>query len=729
MDAARADTVRAKLEALEVPLFMDHKLVSGDDYIRVINEQLDTAVAVLVLWTTAAVDMSAPAGTPNFVLSEAERGFYRGILVAATFDKLALSRLPVPFNRFQAPDVSDWIDMGASAKHPGWQSVLKALGNKLGRPGLADLAIAIESTDESLKKKVLNEYQGDPAAKRIIADIEAFEQSEFESRFTMARKRIQQRAREAERKLRTCRDEFEAQLVELRAGRNFMPPDPVAALDDNAATLSNQVHIHENTIEELRSRHEQAEASRAKATAEISVLGEQVKQLQQQIQASDSSLQEQRARAQRAEINTAETSEKLKQHLKGQRRQVVAWTGSSAMAAAILFGLLGRWSNSGGDAAIHEQLENLAKKNANLSAEIRDLTAKNESLTRDDGKWRASYADLQRQDVQKISDLTAKNQSLTADYQKYTDLQRQGLQKISDLTAKIQSLTADNQKYTDLHRQDALRISELQSSLGTLTTQLNGAQADAKAKEAELAKDKTALASIPIIAQCDLLAGYQYDADRPQSSGWADSVGNVADAQAICDRARQGVGSDPRAERRTLLALGRVYVAARAPDTALPLWAHASAMGSSHAAFELGRYYADRGSSHFDANKAWSYYTRAADMVPSDPVALYWVAYNYLFPDDRDASVIAPAQGNVEKGQEYLQKALNADFPTAYFIAGVYYWHKSKTERSRDDQNADIGRATRYFTMAWCIKHTPRPPEKTADQFYFGQTGKHLSCE
>jgi hypothetical protein len=674
VDAARADTVRAKLEALEVPLFIDHKLVSGDDYIRVINEQLDTAVAVLVLWTTAAVDMSAPGGTPNFVLSEAERGFYRGILVAATFDKLALSRLPVPFNRFQAPDVSDWIDTGASAKHPGWQSVLKALGNKLGRPGLADLAIALESADEPLKKKVLNEYPGDPAAKRIVAAIEAFEQSEFESRFTTARKRIQQRAREAERKLRTCRDEFEAQLIELRAGRNFMPPDPVAALNDNAATVSNQVNIHENTIEELSARHEQAEASRAKATAEILELGEQAKQLQQQIQLSESSLEEQRALAQRADLNAAEASAKLKQHLKGQRRQVIAWSGLAALAAAVLFGLVGRWSNSGGDAAIHEQLETLAKKNASLSAENRDLTAKNEDLTRDNQKRQASYADLQRQ----------------------------VLQEISDLTAKAQSLTADNQKYADLHRQDIQRISELQSSLGTLTTQLNGAQADAKAKEAELAKDKTALAGIPVTAQCDLLAGYQYDADRPQSSGWVDSVGNVSDAQAVCDRARQGAGGDIPTQRRMVLALGRIALAARAPNTALQSWAAAVGMGSSHAAYELARYYL-----HSDPNKAWTLYNQAANMASPDPAALYWVAYNNLFPDDKDASIILAAQADAEAGRKYLQKALNADFPWAYFIAGLYYWHKSKIEHSADDRNADIGKATRYFTVAWCIKHTP----------------------
>jgi hypothetical protein len=712
VDAARANTVRAKLEALDVPLFIDHKLVSGDDYIRVINEQLDTAVAVLVLWTAAAVDMSAPAGTPNFVLSEAERGFYRGILVAAAFDRLALSRLPVPFNRFQTPDVSDWIETGASAGHQGWQSVLKALGNKLGRPGLADLAIALESADDVVKKKFLNEYSGDPGAKRVVAGIEAFERSEFESRFSTARKRVQQRAKEAERKLRACRDEFEAQLVELHAGRNFMPPDPVKAVDDNAAKLSNQIDIHETTIEELRARAEQGEASTAKATAEIAVFGKEIEQLQQQVKASESLLAEQRARSELAEAEAARLAAeaKLKSHPKDRHRRVVVWSGLAALAAAILFGWAGRWSSTA-------QFDDLAKENASLAAKNRDLSSKVQGLTTDAQKWHASYDALQRQDAQKISELQATLDKLATQI-KDADA------KNRDLTEKNRNLTADNQKYTELHRLDMQRISDLQSSVNNLTAQLSGAQEDMKAKKAELARDQAALASVPVTAQCDLLAGYQYDPDRPQSSGWADSVGNVPEAQAICDSARQGAGKDPRAERRMLLALGRIYMAGRAPDTALQFWTRATAMGSSHAAYELGKYYV-----RSDPTKAWGFYTQAANMVPPDPSALYWVALNNLYPDDKETSIIPPKQATSETGRKYLQKALNADFPWAYFIAGVYYWPKSSAERKSDDQKTDIENATKYLTIAYCTKHVPRPPDKTADDFYFQKTRKHLPCE
>ncbi|HUD86670.1 MAG TPA: TIR domain-containing protein, partial [Xanthobacteraceae bacterium] len=161
-DRERASVVRAKLEALDVPLFISPSMASGENYIRAINEQLNSASVVLVLWTEAAVRISA--GEPNFLLSEAQRGYARGILVAATFEKIALDHLPVPFNLIQAPDLSDWIQSGASAKHAGWQRVLDALGRRLNRPGLARLAIALESNDDELKKEFLRGYPEDPYA-------------------------------------------------------------------------------------------------------------------------------------------------------------------------------------------------------------------------------------------------------------------------------------------------------------------------------------------------------------------------------------------------------------------------------------------------------------------------------------------------------------------------------------------------------------------------------------
>jgi hypothetical protein len=129
VDRDRANSVRFKLEALGIPLFIDQKMLADENYVVVINRELDEAAAVLVLWTEAAIRLPDRGERPNFVLSEAERAYERNVLVAATLDKL--DRLPVPFNLSQAANLADWTASGAAAGYPEWQKVLQALGKKI----------------------------------------------------------------------------------------------------------------------------------------------------------------------------------------------------------------------------------------------------------------------------------------------------------------------------------------------------------------------------------------------------------------------------------------------------------------------------------------------------------------------------------------------------------------------------------------------------------------------
>jgi TIR domain len=702
VDAERANTVRTKLEALGVPLFIDHKLISGDDYIRVINEQLDAAVAVLVLWTAAAVDMSSPSGAANFVLSEAERGFSRGILVAATFDKLVLSHLPVPFNRFQAPDVSDWIANGASAKHQGWQSVLKALGNKLGRPGLADLAVALESTDEILKKKFLHDYPSDPSSQKIATDLEAFERSEFDARVSAARKRIQQRVKEAEKRLKLCRDEFEAQVVELRAGRDFMAPDPVKALDDNVAKLSNQITIDEGTIEELRTRAEKAEA----ALSELAALKSAV--------AGSAVAKEESARTADMQVNQQDTAAASFGGAKADTRRSLAWSAAAVIIVACVFGT-GGWllAQNPGNQPI-EDAHALQTQVATLSAQLKksqtqsaDLERNNNDLQQRESKISAQEASLANDKAEldkRAASLKAQDDSLSA--------QR----------AELEARTADLDRRTnDVQRRES-QVSAQETALANLRDELDKRAATLAAQQNALPAQKTALEqqaaapSIPFTAQCDLLAGYQHDPDRPEHNGFARSIQDDAAARAACESALQSA-NDRITQRRMLLELGRA-VEGSDPKKALEFWQQAADRGSSDANYVLGKYYAD----HLEAKTAWDYYTKAANMNPPDPLALYWVAYNLLIRDGEN--VLQPTPADPAEGEKYLRLALNADFAPAYYIAGVHYWQKNKTEKNRADQNKDIELATRYLTTSWCVKR-----DADAAKFYLKQKNQALSCE
>ena len=114
-------------------------------------------LAALVFWSKAAVAPPKP-GEKNFLMAEAQKGWRRDILVAATFDKLVLDNLPVPFNTYQTSDLSSWFDGGAPASHSGWQKLLDALGTKIGRPGLPALALTLENGSERAKRDFLRSF-------------------------------------------------------------------------------------------------------------------------------------------------------------------------------------------------------------------------------------------------------------------------------------------------------------------------------------------------------------------------------------------------------------------------------------------------------------------------------------------------------------------------------------------------------------------------------------------
>ena len=453
VDRDRANVVRAKLEALGVPLFIDQKLLSGDNYLVAINEELKTAIAVLVLWTEAAVSTS-DTGEPNFVLSEAQRGYARNILVAATLEKIALDHLPVPFNLFQAPDISDWIPTGASARHSEWQKILQALGRKLGRPGLGSLATALESEGDELKKEFLKNYPSDPFAEQIAAALEAFERKQFEQRIATARKRALQRSKEAEKRLKSCREEFEKQIVELRAGRDFMPPDPVTALDDNIAKLSDQIEVYENALRDQRARADEAELSAGKSTAELAALKEE------HARASDKN--EELLEQQIAQLHATSISSRQRSQQDGRR--LIQYSGLAALVAACLGAFIGWWLSPTNAVQPGTAVQELKSQITDLQGQIKT--------------WQTRQGDLERQQ----NDIAAQKQQLAG---QQADLNKQK----ADLTQQQNALAADKTKFTQ-QQQDFNKaksaLDQQQQDFNKAKLALEQQQRDFDAKQKEL---------------------------------------------------------------------------------------------------------------------------------------------------------------------------------------------------------------------------------------------------
>lgn len=101
-DAARAKSLAGALERAGHAVWWDRHIHSGSEYAGVIEEALERADAVLVLWSAAAVRSS-------WVRDEAAEGRDSGRLVAAILDE---TRPPIGFRQFQCTDLSGWTGRG-----------------------------------------------------------------------------------------------------------------------------------------------------------------------------------------------------------------------------------------------------------------------------------------------------------------------------------------------------------------------------------------------------------------------------------------------------------------------------------------------------------------------------------------------------------------------------------------------------------------------------------------
>jgi TIR domain len=126
---ARGDRAKAKLlaEALAREgwsVWWDRNIPPGKSFDEVIEEALDSAKCVIVLWSNESV-------SSNWVKAEAAEGARHGILVPVLLERV---KPPLEFRRLQAADLSDWrlSDQQAAYSHPEFAEFLKAITQTLG---------------------------------------------------------------------------------------------------------------------------------------------------------------------------------------------------------------------------------------------------------------------------------------------------------------------------------------------------------------------------------------------------------------------------------------------------------------------------------------------------------------------------------------------------------------------------------------------------------------------
>lgn len=118
-NAKKAAQVAARLREQGYSLWFDTSLPAHRAYSEVIEEELDSAAAVLVLWSSDAV-------RSQWVRSEANRARETGRLVQARLDSAAL---PMPFDQIQCADLSRWRPATNSS---AWHSVVDGIAELAG---------------------------------------------------------------------------------------------------------------------------------------------------------------------------------------------------------------------------------------------------------------------------------------------------------------------------------------------------------------------------------------------------------------------------------------------------------------------------------------------------------------------------------------------------------------------------------------------------------------------
>jgi adenylate cyclase len=126
---AEAKQVSAVLKALGYEVWRDEDLPAHRAYSEVIEERLNAAGAVVVLW-------SAEAAKSQWVRAEANAAREKGTLVQASVDQTVP---PMPFNQIQCADLKGWDGDPAA---PGWRKVADSVGALMGAAGPAPEAAA-----------------------------------------------------------------------------------------------------------------------------------------------------------------------------------------------------------------------------------------------------------------------------------------------------------------------------------------------------------------------------------------------------------------------------------------------------------------------------------------------------------------------------------------------------------------------------------------------------------
>ncbi|WP_439573797.1 hypothetical protein [Phreatobacter sp.] len=268
-DRARADIIRQGLAALGVAVSADIETKAKGAAGRaaaakIAREAIASARAVLVLWPDSILD---PTENHGALIAEARQAHEAGKLVAARLGDIDTTQLEAPFDSLPAPDLGRWLaDDNRRGDDPALLAMLGALGPLLDRPGLAEMAAAMEADrgkdGETAMMAFARRHPQDPVAVSLWERIEKSERERFAVEFRKAHGVLTERHQASEHRLRQTVEAFAVHLKALRAGEPSTVPDPKVAITDGMAALKDSVARLANDNARLETALARSEALR-----------------------------------------------------------------------------------------------------------------------------------------------------------------------------------------------------------------------------------------------------------------------------------------------------------------------------------------------------------------------------------------------------------------------------------------------------------------------------------
>jgi hypothetical protein len=243
-DRERARMVADALMARGWSVWWDRTIPPGKEFDQVIEEALDAAKCVVVLWSRTST-------ASTWVKTEASDAMRRKILVPALIDD---TKIPLEFRRLQAADLSDW--QGETA-HEQFDQLCESIEPKLSAPGHAVVPPPLprERPPRRHEPAVHGAHQPSPAGKTsrtkvalagvaaavVVVALAGFLLNEYGKRIALEERLAgQQRVREQEQVARNTpaadaevSDAAEQQRAALlkQARRAQREPDPPPRVD------------------------------------------------------------------------------------------------------------------------------------------------------------------------------------------------------------------------------------------------------------------------------------------------------------------------------------------------------------------------------------------------------------------------------------------------------------------------------------------------------------------